>query len=207
MGKLERRFIKTNKLVLNKTVAGAAEISNGVSKMTIVDVTTISSGTNRGLYLHYTHQTNAITSQGQINVLAIDFYATSALIYAYAVSIYMSQTGNVIGRNAVGIWIYMEDMGTGTDAVFCLFLDRVVTNVAEDRDGFIRCKNHGTVNAKCWFHLEGSGIVGAEQLFIMNTPGSMLAGAATGSITASLKVKIGALGSETQYYIPLYSAI
>jgi hypothetical protein len=206
VGKFTRRFIKTTQLVLNKTIAGAAAVSNGIAKMTMVDVTTISSGTNKGLYLHYTHQTNAITSQGEINVLAIDFYATSALIYAYAVSIYMSQTGDVVGRNAVGIWIYMEDMGTATDAVFDLFLDRVVINRAEDRDGFIRCKNHGTADAKCVFHIEGSGSVMAQQLFIMNTPGSMLAGALSGSIVASLKVKIGALGSETQYYIPLYQS-
>jgi len=193
-----------SRLEIKKTFKEAAAIN--VSRMTIVDTSNISSGINRGFYIDYTHSTNAITGSAEINCLAIDFRATAALVHVYAISIYMTQTGNVVGRNAVGMWIYMEDMGNLTDNVFDLFLDRVVTNRAEDRDGFIRCKNHGTADAKCVFHIEGSGTVMAQQLFIMNTPGSLLAGALSGSIVASLKVKIGALGSETQYYIPLYQS-
>jgi len=199
-----RRTIVTGKLLITKSFKVSAAID--VNKITIVDTSNISSGVNRGFYISYTHSTNAITGTAEINCLAIDFTATAALVHAYAISIYMTQTGNVVGRNAVGIWIYMEDMGNLTDAVFDLFLDRVVINRAEDRDGFIRCKNHGTADAKCVFHIEGSGTVMAQQLFIMNTPGSMLAGALSGAIVASLKVKIGALGSETQYYIPLYQS-
>jgi len=204
MGKLVRRYLVANRLLLKKSFKEAAAIN--VNRITILDTSNISSGVNRGLYIDYTHSTNAITGSAEINCLAIDFTATAALIHAYAISIYMTQTGNVVGRNAVGMWIYMEDMGNLTDAVFDLFLDRVVINRAEDRDGFIRCKNHGTADAKCVFHIEGSGTVMAQQLFIMNTPGSMLAGALSGAIVASLKVKIGALGSETQYYLPLYQS-
>uniref|UniRef100_A0A6M3IEL8 Putative lectin/glucanase superfamily protein n=1 Tax=viral metagenome TaxID=1070528 RepID=A0A6M3IEL8_9ZZZZ len=146
----DQDILLAGNLIQSDTLYGTAAANN--ASFTITDILSHSSGYARGLYVNYTHQTNAITGSGQINALAVDINATADVPYVMAESIYTGAMGSSTIDQLYGWYLYMDNTPSATVNIKAGLDIEIDNTVATAQCDFLRVYSHGgAVNSLVWF--------------------------------------------------------
>jgi hypothetical protein len=168
--------------------------------MDITDTGTPSSGINRGVYLNYT-QNGVKTGSAEVDVLSIDLALLKAVTYAYAISLYYSQSGNPVLGFVAPMSIYMDDLGTNCAALVGIDVGIAQNNAPADRFCFMRLRKHGSLTVTDGIRIEGSNpLTNLMSFEIDHTP--IVDAGVGGNQDKKIRVRI----VNASYYIPLHSA-
>ena len=178
--------------------------------LTVTDTGSHTSGYNRGIYVGYTHETNNITSTGEVNGMGVDMTLKSAVPYSYNLALYASASGDPVIGFASAVSVYLDDLGSNLGALAVIDLGtNLSTNAPADRYTFMRFRNHtATTTPESIFRFEGANtatyLVQFETGTGLGAPYAASGPGATGAWNVDadgfLKVKIGA----DVMYIPLF---
>lgn len=135
------------------TLTGSAAAN--AQSITVTNETDHTSGYARGLYISYTHQTNAITGTGEINLLGLDYSIKEDTPYLYGISLYGAQSGNPTIGFAAPISIYQDDLGSNLGAYVGIDIGVALSNAPADRYSFMRFREHSTAVPTSVFRFEG----------------------------------------------------
>jgi len=199
------------------TVESSMATAHNVVDITVTDATTLDAGRGRALYLKYT-VSGTKTANFAVRTAAIDTYISNDCPGVTGLDMYMGNVDDKTVGGLSGIAMYCEDIGSATSGWIGIDLGRVIENVADDRDTFMRFKGHAcTSRAKSIFYLEGSNSKLAAQ-FIMTAGAGESTGdwlelginvasgyTCQGALRVGKEAVIGG-GVTTQYYIPIYTA-
>ena len=184
------------------TMTGSTAL-NGF-EITVNETFDHNTGYARGLYVNYTHTTNAITGSGECNAFAVDMTVTGDSTYAFAASLYTGGLGTATVAHLSAIYIYMDDIGGGAACSVKHALDLNIDNGDNATVcAYLRCYNHSPAASDIDYFVDfpNAGIGGCNNLFHVGCTGGMTEVSAVPG-TQDIRVKV--LVASTQYYIALY---
>ena len=174
--------------------------------MTVTNETDHTSGYARGLYINYTHQTNAITGTGEVNLIGLDYTIKEDVPYVYGIALYSVDSGDPEIGFAAPISIYQDDLGTNLGAYVGIDIGVALSNAPADRYSYMRFREHSTAVPTSIFRFEGGHC--ASYLFD-TTAGTGVPDFITtdsGTTFAADGIKIAVRYHGTTYYLKACSA-
>lgn len=190
----------------NATVTPTGSTGVNCAELTCTEDLDHSSGYARGLYINYTHATNAITTTGEINLLGLDYSIQADVPYLYGITLYGAHSGNPLIGFAAPISIYQDDLGNQLGAYVGIDIGVALSNAPADRYSFMRFRDHSTAIPTSVFRFEGAHC--ASYLFD-TTAGTGVPDFITGNsgqTPAADGIKIAVKYHGTTYYIKAASA-
>ena len=103
--------IVSDRITQTSAIDATGTSAENAFALTVTDTSDISGNINRGIFVDYTHQTNAITYSGQINGMGIDLAVKKDVYEAYDLALYSSSTDNPTVNIQSALSIYMDDPG------------------------------------------------------------------------------------------------
>ena len=143
-------------VVADASARQTGSVALNARTITVTNETDHTSGYARGLYINFTHKTNAITGTGEINLVGLDYSIQANTPYLYGISLYGAHSGNPTIGFAAPISIYQDNLGSNLGAYVGIDIGVALSNAPSDRYSYMRLRDHSTAVPTSVFRFEGA---------------------------------------------------
>lgn len=182
------------------TFPATATPGNG-QVLTINDLSVITSGYSRGVYIDYT-QTGVKGGGAWVVPLAIDLTLVGDVGFAFAQSIGIAFSGAAIANYGGGIYIYLNDPADGSVVHYCgLMIGIDAENAPSGTSCFMRVYGHGgAVDTVIWL-ANGAGTPITYLLDFEGLASPISPGSDSTNVTYKIAMRVG----ESPQYLHVFS--